>query len=176
MKRSIWLVVVSIAIVVFISTRTPAQAPPTNDVNAALIRELHDLRLAIEKLAGAGSRIQMLTARISQQEQRISSLMNQLIPMNSKLAEASADMALKAAVAQELAENLRLVSDPKEREEIAARQKDLAWQLNQARSTQASVQAQADAIRQQLALEQSTLSDLQRRLDDLDRAMAEPHQ
>jgi hypothetical protein len=36
-----------------LSTRTSAQAPPSNDVNAALIRELHDLRLAIEKLASA---------------------------------------------------------------------------------------------------------------------------
>jgi hypothetical protein len=118
----------------------------------------------------------MLTARTSQQEQRISGLMNQLIAMNSKLAETSADARLKATALQELADDLRAVSDPQERAALVMRQKEMALQLDQARTAQASVQAQADAIRQQLALEQSTLSDLQRKLDDLDRSIGEPRQ
>src|SRR5262245_16803266 len=101
MKRSLGLVGVSILIIALASIRTPAQAPPTNDVNVALIRELHDLRIAIEKLAGATSRVQVLTARTSQQEQRISSLMNQLIQMNAKLGEAAAEMASKTSGLQE---------------------------------------------------------------------------
>ncbi len=176
MKRSIWLVIVSVAVMAFVSTRTPAQAPPANDVNGALVRELHDLRIAIEKLASSGSRIQVLTARTSQQEQRISGLMNQLIAMNSKLAEASAEARFKAAALQALADDLRVVSDPQERAALVMHQKEMALQLDQAQTEQASVQAQADAIRQQLAIEQSTLSDLQRKLDDLDRSMSEPRQ
>ena len=176
MKRSILMVAGSILAVAFVATRTPAQAPPANDVNAALIRELHDLRIAIEKLASAGSRIQILSARTSQQEQRISNLMNQLIPMNSKVAEAAAETALKNSVVTQLNEELRTVSDPKERAEMAVQLQEMTRQLEQARLAQASVQAQADTIRQQLNVEYATLTDLQRRLDELDRSMAEPRQ
>ena len=177
MKRSIGMVVVTIAAVALIATTTPAQAPPapsTNDVNVALVRELHDLRIAIEKLASAGSRIQVLSTRTSQQEQRISNLMNQLIAMNSKLAEASADAARKAFAVQEVNEALRTVSDPQELKAVAIRQREVVLQADEARAAQASIQAQADAIRQQMIIEQSTLSDLQRKLDELDRSMGEP--
>ena len=167
MKRSIWLVGVSILIVVLVSMWSTAQAPSTNDVNAALIRELHDLRIAIEKLAGATSRVQVLTARTSQQEQRISGLMNQLIQINAKLGEAAADMALKSSALQVLNESLRLATDPKQREALAMEQIELTRQLEHARLTQSSVQAQADAIRQQIFVEQANLEDLQRKLDEL---------
>ena len=167
MKRSIWLVAASILIVVLVSIKTPAQAPPTNDVNAALIRELHDLRIAIEKLAGATSRVQVLTARTSQQEQRISGLMNQLIQINAKLGESAADMASTNSRLQDIGESLRLASDPKQREELTMVQRDLTQQLERARLTQASIQTQADAIRQQMIVEQANLEDLQRKLDEL---------
>jgi chromosome segregation ATPase len=167
MKRSIWLVAASILIVVLVSIKTPAQTPPTNDVNVALIRELHDLRIAIEKLAGATSRVQVLTARTSQQEQRISGLMNQLIQIYAKLGESTADMASTNSRLQDIGESLRLTSDPKQREELAMVQRDLTQQLERARLTQASIQAQADAIRQQMTVEQTNLEDLQRKLDEL---------
>jgi len=40
-----------------------AMVPPTNDANAVPVRELHDLRLAIEKLASATAQVQVLYAR-----------------------------------------------------------------------------------------------------------------
>jgi len=64
MKKSLLIVAVVLFSLAFVSARTSAQAPPAaNDVNGALIRELHDLRLAIEKLASASSRVQVLSAR-----------------------------------------------------------------------------------------------------------------
>src|SRR4051794_19230103 len=95
MKKSVLIVAVVLLSLAFVSGRTSAQAPPTaNDVNTALIRELHDLRLAIEKLASASSRVQLLSARASQQEQRISGLTTQLIALNGKFAEFAVDTSL----------------------------------------------------------------------------------
>ena len=171
MKRSALIVAVVLSLT-FISTRTSAQAPAT-DVNAALIRELHDLRLAIEKLAGATSRVQVLSARAGQQEQLISSLMTQLITLNSKLAEASADTAFSNAVLEQLKERIRTESDPAVRAALQQEEQVSARELDRKRLMQSSVQAQVDALRQQIIAEQSSLSDIQRRLDDLDRSLAD---
>jgi hypothetical protein len=175
MKSSIVLVLVSILAVTFVATTTPAQAPPANDVNAALVRELRDLRIAIEKLVSTGSRLQVLSTRTNQQEQRISLLMGQLVGVNGKLSEASAQTLQKTSVLEQIRESLRQASDPAERDALRSQEKDVAAQLNSDRLMQAATQAQADAIRQQLSLEQATLTDLQHRLDELERSM-EPRQ
>src|SRR5215831_20956923 len=95
MKTTVLIAAIVLLSLVFVSARTSAQAPPAaNDVNTALIRELHDLRLAIEKLASASSRVQVLSARAAQQEQRISGLTTELIALNGKLAEFAVDTSL----------------------------------------------------------------------------------
>ena len=96
MKRFASIVAVVIVSVAFVTeVRTSAQVQPAaNDVNAALIRELHDLRLAIEKLASASSQVQVLSARASQQEQRISTLTTEWITLSGKLSEAAVETAV----------------------------------------------------------------------------------
>ena len=172
MKKSV-LIMAVVLLLASISTRTSAQAPPSNDVNAALIRELHDLRLAIEKLASATSRVQVLTARASQQEQLISSLMTQLVTLNGKLGEASADIAFENAMLEQLKERIRTESDPTVRSALEQQQRGSATELDRKRLLQSSVQAQADALRQQIIAEQSNLADIQRRLDELDRSVTD---
>jgi hypothetical protein len=173
MKRSGLIVAVVVCALAVASARISAQAPPANDVNTALIRELHDLRIAIEKLASASSRVQVISARASQQEQLVANLTSQLITMNSKLTEAGADTSFTSATLERLIDRLRIESDPKQRAVLEEQQANLAADLNRKRLVQASAQAQADAIRQQIAAVQSNLSDLQRRFDDLDRSITD---
>ena len=173
MKRSVLIVAVVFPALAFVSVRTSAQAPPANDVNAALIRELHDLRLAIERLASASSRVQVLSARASQQAQLVSNLTSQLITMNSKLTEAGADTSFTNAKLEQVKERLRIESDAQQRAVLEDQQANLAAELNRKGLMQSLAQAEANAIRQQIAVAQSNLSDLQRRLDDLDRSISD---
>jgi chromosome segregation ATPase len=173
MKKSVLLIAV-VLLLASVSTRTSAQAPSSNDVNVALIRELHDLRLAIEKLASATSRVQVLSARAGQQEQLISSLMTQLITLNGKLGESNADIAFESAILEQLKERIRIESDPAVRTALEQQQRASAAELDRKRLMQSAVQAQADALRQQISAEQSNLADIQRRLDDLDRPVVDP--
>jgi chromosome segregation ATPase len=173
MKKPVLIAAVMIMALIVASARTSAQAPPNTDVNAALIRELHDLRLAIEKLASATSRVQLLSARASQQEQVISGLMSQLIALNGKLAEHNADTLFTTATLEQIKERIRLEPDPKARAEMEQGQYGLSRDLEHKRLIQSSLQAQADALRQQIVAEQASLADLQRRLDELDRSMAD---
>jgi len=167
MKRSVLIVAVLISALAFLSFKTSAQAPAANDVNGALVRELHELRLAIEKLASANSRVQVLSARVTQQEQRISSLTMELLAQNNKLAEASANTALKNSTLEQAKDRARLESDPVQRSVLAAQQQELAADLEHDRLIQSSLQVQAEALRRQILAEQSSLAELQRRLDEL---------
>jgi chromosome segregation ATPase len=170
MKKSVLIVAVGLLLLAFVSGRTSAQAPPaSNDVNAALIRELRDLRLAIEKLASASSRVQALSARASQQEQRISNLTTQLIALNGKLADSAMDTSIVNARLEQFKELLRVEADPQKRAELEQAQAGFAADASRKGLMQSFVQAQVDAIRQQIAMEQSNLAELDRRLDELDR-------
>ena len=149
----------------FASAMSSAQAPP-NDMNAALIRELHDLRLAIEKLASANSRVQLLSLRASQEGQLISTLTTELISLNGKVAEAQAATMTANAELERINDRLRTVSDPKDRAVLEEQRNEFALELERKRIVQTPMQAQVEAIRQQIITEQ-------RRLDDLDRAIAD---
>ena len=175
MKKSVLIVAVVLLSLAFVSGRTSAQAPAaSNDVNAALIRELHDLRLAIEKLATASSRVQVLSTRASQQEQRISNLTTQLVALNGKLAESAVDTSIANARLQQFKELLRVETDPQKRAELEQAQAGFEVDASRKGLMQSSLQAQVDAIRQQIATEQSNLADLERRLDELDRQTPDP--
>jgi len=175
MKHSVLIVAIVLLSLAFASTRTSAQAPPAaNDVNTALIRELHDLRLAIEKLASTTSRMQALSARANQQEQRISGLTTQLIALNGKLAESAVDMTLANARLEQLKEHLRVETDPRKRAELEEAQAGFAEDATRKAMMQSSVQAQVAALRQQIATEQSNLANIERRLDELDRPASDP--
>jgi len=174
MKSPRLFVVVLLLSLAFISTRTAAQAPPSNDVNAALIRELHDLRLAIEKLANAGSRVQVLSARASRQEQRISGLTTQLIVLNGKLGESAIDTSLANARLEQLKERLRLETDPQKRAQLEEALAGFTLDSSRKGLMQSSVQAQVESLRQQIVAEQSNLADIERRLDELDRPASDP--
>lgn len=172
MRTSKWIAGFVLLVVFFVFAKGSAQTPPSADVNMALVRELHDLRIAIEKLASANTRVQLLSSRASQQEQRVTSLMNQLITLNGKLEEASAQTAFTTSSLERIQDALRMAGtgDP-----IALRdqQKALTSELERNRFMQASLQGQVDAVRQQIAFEQSSLSDFQRKLDELDRSITE---
>jgi len=74
---------------------------------------------------------------------------------------------------EHLKERVRVESDPKQRATLEEGQQAFTVDLNRKRPMQASLQAQVDALRQQLNFEQSNLAELQRRLDDVDQSMTD---
>jgi hypothetical protein len=96
-----------------------------------------------------------------------------LIALNSKLAESNADMMISSATLDQLKDRLRSEADPKQRALLESQQTDLTVDFNRKRMMQSSVQAEADALRQQMSAAQAGLADLQRKLDELDRSLAD---
>src|SRR5262249_44727352 len=117
----------------------------------------------------ASSRVQVLSARAAQQEQRISGLTTELIALNGKLAEFAVDTSLANTRLEQFKERLRVETDPQKRAELEQAQAGFAEDLTRKGMLQSSLQAQVQALRQQIATEQSNLADIERRLDELDR-------
>src|SRR5262249_35997334 len=109
----------------------------------------------------------------NQQEQRISGLTTQLIALNGKLAESAVDVTLANARLEQFKDRLRLETDPQKRAELEQAQVGFAEDATRKAMMQSSVQAQLEAVRQQIATEQSNLADIERRLDALDRPAPE---
>jgi hypothetical protein len=67
---------------------------------------------------------------------------------------------------EQLKESLRTETEPKRRTELQEEQAGFASDVNRKSLTQSSLQAQVDAIRQQILADQSSLTDIERKLDE----------
>jgi hypothetical protein len=138
---------------------------------SALLSEVRLLRQAIEALAGNGSRIQLVFGRLQLQEQRTTAAIRRLADARSALASHMVSM---SAVANRLAELESASSNTATSEEFKAMQDMLAHYKRETRRLEAErvrlAAEEADAD-QGLAIEQSRWSDLNRQVDELERAL-----
>ena len=70
---------------------------------------------------------------------------------------------------EQVKDHLRVETDPQKRTEFEQEQAALAADLTRRGMMQSSLQGQVEALRQQIAIEQSNLADTERKLDQLDR-------
>jgi len=151
----------------------PARAQTRNDeVLPALLTELKGLRAAMEQMASAGARSQLLVGRLQVQESRINGMIRRLdtvrdslLPARRELEKGQAELkALQAPAGSEegLAAFAKLFA-PKEEDfqrELAARQVAVS-----------KLESEEAQLLQQIAVEQNTWTELSRRLDDLEKSL-----
>jgi chromosome segregation ATPase len=174
MRQRIWqLLGIVVASGVVIGPRwvpaVSAQAP-NPDVLSALLVEVRGLRASMEQMASAGPRIQLATARLQLQEQRINALVRRLEGLRQNLAVVESETADKQDRLARMEEALKQADQPGREEitqEVALLRRDIAAAPAQVQRLQAE-EAQAS---QELAMEQGRWSEINQRLDELDRAL-----
>jgi chaperonin cofactor prefoldin len=139
----------------------------------ALLAEVRGLRAAMEQMASAGPRIQLTFGRLQLQEQRISNLLRRLDPIREKLAEARKAQAEHDRQGQGYAaEATKAATGSHEREQlesVSAREQRLAGE------SAAEVQrliGEESSLSAEIATEQARWTDINQRLEELDRALA----
>jgi hypothetical protein len=170
------LVVVLALTFTILATSAQSQGPSTDDLTRAFVSELRLLRIAVETLAGANSRVQILSMRAGRHDQRLASLSDQLIELRLRLTEITAQTSREAAAGEELQERIRVEADPMRRQEMEVEQRMLKGSLNSSRLKQAALQAEVDQLTRQTFEEQSRLTEIQQRLDGVERLLAQPRQ
>ena len=159
--------------------RVAAQAPQAGpDVLPALLEEVRGLRAAMEQMATAGPRIQLFTSRLQLQETRINNMVRRLDTVRDNLANAQKDYARAQAQQQQFAAALaehRNSNTPEAREELKQAEfmtGEIKREVATAKATMERLTAEETQLMQDVSVEQARWTDINARLDELERALA----
>ena len=168
MNRGVIVGIVGVAVAIGSSWRpTVAQTARNEDVLPALLTEVRGLRSAIETLAGAGPRVQLLSSRLQLQEGRMTAMIRRLDTVRDNLATAKRDLDRARGLEKMLAGEGSAPGATEDQGVLAGFKREIV-------SAQASVDrlaAEEAQLTQDLTVEQARWTDINRRLDELERAL-----
>ena len=161
----------AIGAVVVVSAGTQGAQEP--NVLTALLTEVRGLRQAMEQMASAGPRVQLALGRLQLQEQRLNTMIRRLEGVHDSAA------ATERGLAQLQGELLRTQDQQKSAEERgdASDARALAYEITEMKRRMALVQqdvqrlqGEEGTLQQQIATEQGRWSEINRAIEDLERA------
>jgi len=173
--RSLAAVAVTACIVALGATFALGAAPQGSqpaDPLAALLAEVHALRIAMEQNATLAPRVQLTLARLNIEEQRIMQLATQLDRARQDLTGNSLTLRRTSDELEEAEKRLQTIVEEKRRRDLELGISDLKTRIKaMAAAEQASRARENDAL-QALSTEQARWLDLNSRLDELERLLA----
>jgi chromosome segregation ATPase len=135
-----------------------------------LLTEMRGLRADLAQTAGANMRMQLLTARLSLQEQRIAVLANQRADLLAQLAAAARERVEIEMRVKRLQGSMQDVG-PQMRAEVEAALKGDAQRLSESAKAEQQLRVQQTDLDAMIASEQGRWQDFNGRLDDLERSL-----
>jgi chromosome segregation ATPase len=151
--------------------RLTAQQP---DVLASLLAEVKGLRAAMEQMASAGPRIQLALGRLELQEQRVATLVRRLDDVRSQLREVEGATQETARKISEVEEALRESHPAPQVRELEQQLAAMKAQNGMAATAYQRLTAEEAAVAAELATEQGRWSEINQRLEELERTLARP--
>jgi predicted nuclease with TOPRIM domain len=148
-------------------------SPATNDeVLPALLAEVKGLRAAMEQMASAGPRVQLFVGRLQLQEARITSMARRLDTVRDSLAGAQPHYENTRQRFKELqsamAENREGLPPRAELESLLANRRS---EVSAAKTAVDRLTAEEAQLGQDLTVEQGRWTEINQRLDELERAL-----
>ena len=145
----------------------------TDDVLPALLIEVRGLRAAIEQMAAAGPRVQLLLGRLQLQEQRVNTMGRRLETIRDSVAAAQSRLAQKQTdLAQhEIALKTAASMPADEREHMETRLKGLRRDLAVASREVQRLTDEEVFLRNEIGAEQARWADFNQRLEELERTV-----
>jgi hypothetical protein len=151
------------------AANTRTQASP--DVLAALLVEVRGLRVAMEQMASVGPRIDLALGRLQLQEQRVNTLLYRHADVRDRLAVAERESTHFGQQVEAMQTRLRDIADEKERTELqealAERKQVLAMNASEVQR----LRTEEVEAAQLLAAEQNRWTEINQRLEELERAL-----
>lgn len=152
----------------------PAQAsPPRGDaVQTQLLQEVRALRLAIERQASVGARVQLLSGRATLQDERVFKIGQQLDMVRNEMSHLERQVKEWSMREKQLEEAAELEMDQRQRKELELSQKMMRTEFVSQQARLESLRVREQELFNALSLEQAKLEDVTRRLDDLERELS----
>ena len=163
------LAVSAVVIAVVISVVVSAQAQRTPATIDDLLTEMRGLRADLSQTAGATMRMQLLTARLSLQEQRITVLANQRADVSTRLAAAVRERSEVEARVKNFQNAVPGAGVRREELEGVLRAETTTLSLR--REAERQLRAQETELTGLIEAEQGRWTDFNGRLDELERSL-----
>ncbi len=166
------LVAAAVVLVVVIAAAwrpAAAQAQRTDDILPALLTEVKGLRAAMEQMASAGAQAQLLVGRLQLQETRINGMIRRLDTVRDSVASAEGTYnQINGSLKMLGGEKEDPGQSPQERNEIL---ENFRRQAAAAKANVDRLKAEEMQLTNDVAAEQGRWIEINRRLDDLERAI-----
>jgi hypothetical protein len=159
---------VLIGVAVVVTGQSARSTPLAGSSLDELLAEVRGLRTEINQAAGTNIRTQLFVARLQLQEQRVNAVARQLADLQERLAsiqQGQAAMLERLAATEEGQNHLR----PEDRSDDQVRA--LKLQLEQIQRREQDLRVQEATVSGTLATEQSRWTDINARLDALERSL-----
>lgn len=169
MRRGLALVTIALLLIVtpLATSIVARQASAQPDVLSALLVEVRGLRAAMEQLASTGPRVQLSMGRLQLQEQRINTLVRRMDEMRDRRTAVELELSSKQREIADVEESLR-----REGMQPEAHVKGLRTEASQILQRLQGLQSEEAALVQEIAAEQGRWSEINQRLEELDRALS----
>ena len=147
----------------------------TPDVLGELLKEVRGLRLAMERAATVGARIQLLVARVQMQEQRISELSRRAVTVREELSKIDSDTATITSMVKRF--EAPVANMPAEdRAALESQMEMFKLQLANGEKRRQELLNEEAMLSQQMSADQGRWSDVNNQLDQLERSLTPPKQ
>jgi chromosome segregation ATPase len=151
----------------------PAAPSKSEDLLPALLTEVRGLRAAMEQMASAGPRIQLFVSRLQLQESRINSMARRLDTVRDELAKAQHDLLAAQDEQARVETALATGSIPNiPREQLTGMLSQAKREVADRKPALTRLAAEETQLTQDIAAEQARWTEINSRLDDLERALS----
>lgn len=174
MKPSSYVWIAAAALLAIVSrTSVAGQTTSSNqDTLSALLVEVRGLRAAMEQMASAGPRVQLAFGRLQMQEQRINTLVRRAEELRTQIAEAEGAVGNARSRLDAVQSDLEASTDPGKRRDMEAMVAEMKRVLAQSTRNLQRLQTEEADVSSQVMTEQSRWTDINQRLEELERALA----
>lgn len=150
-----------------------AQAPVVDPIRELLV-EVRALRIAMERSATVGARIQLLVARVQLQEQRIAELSRRSVAVREELARIESGAASATGEIKRMEGYLERGVPADDRQQVERQIELLKTQLALPEKRRQDLLNEESLLSQQMAADQGRWSDVNSQLDELERSLTLP--
>mgnify|MGYP001560516201 CR=1 FL=1 len=150
-----------------------AQAPAIDPIRE-LLTEVRALRMAMERSATVGARIQLLVARVQLQEQRIAELSRRAGAVRDELSTVEAVIASTTDDVKRTESAIERTTSPEMRREMEAQLEYHKAKLRNPEKRRQELLNEELLLSQQMAADQARWSDVNSQLDELERSLTVP--
>jgi hypothetical protein len=168
-RKAFWLVGGILALAVPAFAQSAA-----GDTIAALLVEVRQLRIAMERAATTTPQVQLLAARLSVQNERLARVERDHDMAKRELDDLSSALVQTAMQADNLDNRAAVEANPERQRQMLQEQADAKAQVAELRERELRLRAREAELAGALGTEQQHWAELNRRLDEVERAINAP--